>query len=55
MDTSSYEAPTITTIGSLHEMTLDTGKTLGSNDGFFLVGIPGVADGTAIGDAPTVS
>ncbi|SDF65081.1 hypothetical protein SAMN05660662_2917 [Blastococcus aurantiacus] len=46
----NYEAPSITTIGSLHDMTLQVNKTLGANDGTGLIGIPGVPDGTPIGE-----
>jgi hypothetical protein len=48
MNTNAYEAPAITTIGSLHDMTLQF-KTFGNADGTILV-IPGVG-GISIGDS----
>lgn len=47
MSTSHYAPPTITTIGSLHDMTLQF-KTFGSSDGVILT-IPNGPD-VAIGD-----
>ena len=45
---NTYVAPAITTIGSLHDMTLQF-KTFGAADGVILV-IPGVGN-VAIGDS----
>ena len=48
MTSATYESPAITTIGSLHDMTLQF-KTFGSADGVILV-IPGIGSGP-IGDS----
>ena len=48
MNGTTYESPAITTIGSLHDMTLQF-KTFGSADGVILV-IPGIGSGP-IGDS----
>lgn len=40
-----YEAPSITTIGSLHDMTLQF-KTFGANDGTVLTAPGGIVIGT---------
>lgn len=42
MSTTSYTAPTITPLGSLHDMTLQV-KEFGSSDGIVLA-IPGVGN-----------
>jgi hypothetical protein len=46
----NYEAPSITTIGSLHDMTLQIPKAGGANDGVSYT-IPGVGTIT-LGDDP---
>ena len=36
----SYEAPSLTLIGSVHDLTLGCDKTFGSSDGFTFQGAP---------------
>jgi len=37
-NTQPYEAPSLTIIGSVHELTLGCDKKLGSSDGFTFMG-----------------
>ena len=39
-DPKPYEAPTITVIGSVHELTQGCDKQLGGSDGFTFMGAP---------------
>jgi hypothetical protein len=40
MNRGEYEAPKLTVLGSVAELTLDINKQWGSSDGFTLLGVP---------------